>query len=136
MVIFKLLPRRKDEERERWSERGRKRERELTNSRRKQKDESSYAGLLCLSTNTKTNSSPVDFHEIPPASKQAREVNISDKFQSMNEAAHTLIPANFSHFPVELLVCECAGLHPIYSDAKKRHPLVYIHYWGTVIITW
>lgn len=102
---------------------------------KKQKDERSFAGLLCLSTNTETNSTPADFHEIPPASKQTCEVNIPDKFQSMNEAAHTLIPANFSHFPVEILVCECAGLHPIYSDAKKRYPLVYIHYWGTVIIT-
>lgn len=101
MVIL-LLPRRKDKERERDGERGGERGRELTNSRRKQKDESSFAGLLCLSINTKTNSSPADFHEIPSASKQTREVNIPDKFQSLNEAAHTLIPANFSYFPVEI----------------------------------
>lgn len=90
---------------------------------------------MCLFTNTKTNSSPADFYEIPTASKQTREVNIPDKFQSMNEAAHTLIPANFSHFPIEILLSECAGLHPIYSDEKKKHPLVYIHNWGTVTIT-
>lgn len=64
-------------------------------------------GILCLSANTRTNSSPADFHEIPPASKWTCEVNVPDKFQSMNEAAHTLIPSNFSHFPGEILVCEC-----------------------------
>lgn len=65
----------------------------------------------CVFPQTQEQTQVLRFHEIPPASKWTCEVNIPDKFQSMNEAAHTLIPSNFSQFPVEILVCECVQVY-------------------------